>query len=423
MEIMSEFELKEQRLKQMANDMVQEMNDGLARKESSLLMLSTYVHKLPNRDENGKYLALDFGGSTFRVISVELNPNEKPVIKSKTYDMDTRMKSVPGQELFDHLAICVANFISNDFVQCLSDTVLPLGFTFSFPMEQSSLSCGSLIRWTKGFENSNVVGENVADLLNSSLAKNQRTRKVRVAALANDTAGTLVAGCAQYEKCECGIILGTGSNAAYVEDVSNVPSMAGCTEEKVVINIEWGNFGEYGHLKDIQTEFDVELDKSSTNPGKALFEKMISGLYIGELVRLLLLSRVKNSDLFDGNVPDLLVKQNSFDGAVVSNCIRSDKDILSLFPGASMSDVSRVREICGTVSDRAAKLAAAGVYAIWLKRGRGDFTAAVDGSVFIKHVTFAQVMKKTLQEMGCTVKLEIASDGSGLGSALIAAMA
>ena len=58
MEIMSEFELKEQRLKQMANDMVQEMNDGLARKESSLLMLSTYVHKLPNRDENGKYLAL-----------------------------------------------------------------------------------------------------------------------------------------------------------------------------------------------------------------------------------------------------------------------------------------------------------------------------------------------------------------------------
>lgn len=56
---------------------------------------------------------------------------------------------------------------------------------------------------------------------------------MRVAALANDTAGTLVAGCAQYEKCECGIILGTGSNAAYVEDVSNVPSMAGCTEEKV----------------------------------------------------------------------------------------------------------------------------------------------------------------------------------------------
>ena len=40
-------------------------------------------------------------------------------------------------------------------------------------MEQSSLSCGSLIRWTKGFENSNVVGENVAKLLNDALAKNQ----------------------------------------------------------------------------------------------------------------------------------------------------------------------------------------------------------------------------------------------------------
>ena len=52
-----------------------------------------------------------------------------------------------------------------------------------------------------------------------------------------------------------------------------------------------------------------------------------------------------------------------------------------------------------------------------------DFTVAVDGSVYIKHVTFSKVMKKTLEEMGSNVKLEIASDGSGLGSALIAAMA
>ena len=65
-----------------------------------------------------------------------------------------------------------------------------------------------------------------------------------------------------------------------------------------------------------------------------------------------------------------------------------------------------------------------GVVAIWKKRGRVPFVAAVDGSVFIKHSTFANKMRETLVLMGCNnVSLEIATDGSGLGSALIAATA
>ena len=45
------------------------------------------------------------------MISVELSCNKPPVINSKTYDMEKRMKSVTGEELFDHLAMCVADFI------------------------------------------------------------------------------------------------------------------------------------------------------------------------------------------------------------------------------------------------------------------------------------------------------------------------
>ena len=48
---------------------------------------------------------------------------------------------------------------------------------------------------------------------------------------------------------------------------------------------------------------------------------------------------------------------------------------------------------------------------------------AVDGSVFLKHATFSKVMRSTLQELGCSVSLEVATDGSGLGSALIASIA
>ena len=59
------------------------------------------------------------------------------------------------------------------FQESLEHTEIPLGFTFSFPMQQSSLCYGTLVRWTKGFKNANVVDENVAELLNRALSKNE----------------------------------------------------------------------------------------------------------------------------------------------------------------------------------------------------------------------------------------------------------
>ena len=34
--------------------------------------------------------------------------------------------------------------------------------------------------------------------------------------------------------------------------------------------MEWGNFGELGHLADLQTDYDKQLDASSNNAGKQL---------------------------------------------------------------------------------------------------------------------------------------------------------
>lgn len=48
---------------------------------------------------------------------------------------------------------------------------LPLGFTFSFPLVQLGLTKGLLVRWTKGFNCSGVVGEDVVQLLKDSIAR------------------------------------------------------------------------------------------------------------------------------------------------------------------------------------------------------------------------------------------------------------
>lgn len=73
-----------------------------------------------------------------------------------------------GKQLFDHIAQCLALFVKDLNLQ---DQVLPLGFTFSFPLTQEGLTKGYLVRWTKGFNCSDVVDHDVVALLEEAIAR------------------------------------------------------------------------------------------------------------------------------------------------------------------------------------------------------------------------------------------------------------
>ena len=109
----------------------------------------------------------DFGGSTFRVILVKLTGGE-PVVQSEVDYLDNEMKLASGEKLFNSLAQVVARFLQKEN---LAGQEIPLGFTFSFPMAQQSLCEGTLVKWTKGFDCSDVVDQNVANLLSNALSK------------------------------------------------------------------------------------------------------------------------------------------------------------------------------------------------------------------------------------------------------------
>ncbi len=69
----------------------------------------------------------------------------------------------------------------------------------------------------------------------------------RVAALINDSVGTLAGGCYVDADTKIGVILGTGTNACYVEEASNISALAGKNNHGqqrplMAINTEWGNF-------------------------------------------------------------------------------------------------------------------------------------------------------------------------------------
>lgn len=67
------------------------------------------------------------------------------------------------------------------------------------------------------------------------------------------------------------MIIGTGSNACYMEEMRNIEMIEG-DEGRMCVNMEWGAFGDNGCLDDIRTEYDRMVDDFSLNPGKQRFK-------------------------------------------------------------------------------------------------------------------------------------------------------
>lgn len=86
----------------------------------------------------------------------------------------------------------------------------------------------------------------------------------------NDTTGTMVSCAFDDPDVEIGLILGTGTNACYMEQISNIPKWNGDQShpKQVIINTEWGAFGEKGELDFVKTEYDIKIDEESLYPGE-----------------------------------------------------------------------------------------------------------------------------------------------------------
>lgn len=412
-----------------------EMDKGLSKathSQSVVKCFPTYVQDLPNGTEKGNFLALDLGGTNFRVLLITLD-GQNFDMKSKIYAIPQSLMLGTGTQLFDHIAQCLALFVKDLNLQ---DHVLPLGFTFSFPLSQQGLTKGYLVRWTKGFNCSGVVNEDVVALLEEAIAR-RKDVKIDVCAILNDTTGTLMSCAWKNRNCRIGLIVGTGTNACYVEKTKNIETLIegnyAPNKPQMLINIEWGAFGEAGVLDFITTEFDRDIDSNSINPSKQLFEKMISGMYMGELTRLVLEKIVNAGLLFGGKCPSDLKKRGKFFTKYVSEIENDPKgkytncrEVLAELGARNVSDqdCENVRYVCSVVSRRAAHLASAGISTLLNKMGENNVTVGIDGSVYRFHPHFHDLMTEKISQLqNYKFDLMLSEDGSGRGAALVAAVA
>jgi hexokinase len=134
-----EAPLDSARLQQMSAELQHEFAPKL--QASDICMLPSYNHKLPTGREQGTYLALDVGGSTFRIALVELNGEQSDakhmrIVVMKSFKIDEKVRQRRGTQFFDWMAEKIEQSLADPQLQNINGTTsFPMGLAWSFPVE------------------------------------------------------------------------------------------------------------------------------------------------------------------------------------------------------------------------------------------------------------------------------------------------
>ncbi|GFS24546.1 phosphotransferase [Elysia marginata] len=229
--ILKPLDLTDDRYKKVMELMKQNIEEGLhpdTHAKANIKCFPTYVRTVPDGTENGNFLALDLGGTNFRVLLINLD-GQQVAMERQTFNIPQHIMLGSGDQLFDHIADCIFKFMCDHHLHekqlplgftfsfpcrqfmCdhhLHEKQLPLGFTFSFPCRQVGLDRAILTTWTKGFKCEGVEGRDIVELLHAAIQRRGDMKNVRCLAVINDTVGALMSCAHSDRNCAVGLILG-----------------------------------------------------------------------------------------------------------------------------------------------------------------------------------------------------------------------
>jgi len=422
---------------------------------SDICMLPSYNHKLPSGYEKGTYLALDVGGSTFRIALVELNgrqPDAKNmrIVVMKSYKIDEKVRQRRGNDFFEWMAEKIQDALADPLLQNSTDKKsFPMGLAWSFPVEQTSSRSANLLAMGKGFRaTEGVLGQDLSELIMAPCRK--RGLPVHMDSIINDSSATLLSRAYEDPSTRFAVILGTGFNISVHLPVSSLATTKykGYPQQwldeatHVLVNTECSMFGK-GVFP--TTRWDDQLNDAHMRPDFQPFEHMISGRYIGEIVRLILVEAVQKAGLFSGEIPDQLAETYTLDTGTIAAMETDDSKNLTsatalfqskhpLSKPPTYNDIQFVRQVSQLVSHRAAAFLATGIHALWTLRtesegltpaSAGRMSIGCNGSVIEKYPCFRELCQSHLHELTAasgaepnSVSLEIAVESAIYGAAV-----
>jgi hexokinase len=373
-----------------------EMEQGLqGAPDCSLAMIPAYVgidHRIPH---DKPVAVIDAGGTNLRTCLAQFDASGAIQLSAFTKQpMLGTQGELSAQAFYGALA---------DAVEPMIAAVDSIGFCFSFPAEITPQFDGRLLHWTKEIEAPEMVGECVgAGLLRELDSRGHRGKQV---VILNDTVAALLAGMAQGQSFGAssyvGFILGTGTNSAYVERNANIGKLIGLDQAvSQVINVESGGFSRFE-----RGPLDLQLDRASANPGAHVFEKIISGVYMGPLA-LALFKAAQTEGAFSPGGAAAIASMATLSTIHIDNLVADNgRDTGSL--GTDLftdGDRAFMCTVFDAIIDRAALLTAVNISAAVIKSGAGQAAAApvcvnIDGSTYYKTTHMPAKVQARLAEI------------------------
>lgn len=375
-------------LKAETQTFVQEMQLGLTDKPGSLKMLCTYIQPEGKIPLNEPVIVIDAGGTNFRVALVTFDLKQNPVIEEfKTYPMPGTQGEISLEEFFKTLV---------NYLMPVINRSNRIGFCFSFPTVITPERDGVLLGFNKevnvrGSQNA-IIGEGLkAALKQAGILEDKQI------VMLNDTVATLFGGKAatpgRLFSSYIGFILGTGTNACYIEQNQNIVKLPAVEAQagSTIINIESGGYGKIS-----QSEFDLRLDRKTGDPGAQKLEKMISGAYVGPLVLEMLrqaaldglftlesASRLSDLQQLSARDIDEFCLYPDSDQTVLGKCINGSS------PETNIENQLTLYSLLDACFERAARIVAVNLAAVISKSGQGKnpcypVLIAAEGTTFYK---------------------------------------
>ena len=380
-----------------SRDYIDEMEKGLAEADAgSLQMIPTFLDAEKEIPKNTPVIALDAGGTNFRTATVYFNDTGSPVIEDfNVFPMPGLEENLSCQQFFTQ----VAGYLTHNI-----DVSEKVGFCFSYPLEMLRNHDGRLTRFTKEVKAKEVEGRLIGEELNSAI-KGVMRRKPKSMVLLNDTVATLLAGRSAFQDqtfdSYIGFILGTGMNCCYIEGNDKIlkePDLpAGASQ---IINVESGAYGRAP-----RGELDALFDLSTDSPGKSLYEKMISGGYLGQMI-LTVIKKGAEEGLFSPASRESFGRISLLDTKDTGEFFQSpggDNLLSRCIPEAEAEDREVLYFLIARLMERAAKFVAVTLGSVVTKSGKGRSRCApvcitADGSTFYKFKSYQDTIKYYLKK-------------------------
>jgi hexokinase len=407
-------------LEAIARELTRQMARGLVGEPSSLKMLQTFTHR-PSGRERGRVVVVDWGGTKARAGLVELGVGGAArLVAEEALTFSEGDKRGAPEPVFDLIARAVGRV-----VQAQGVAVAPLAFVYSYPARLERIDRAVALASTKGWALEGLEGQDVAGLLGAALRRAGLDR-IAVAAVANDTVAALMLKSYRARgrdpgarPADVGLILGTGTNLAADLGPAGIR------------NLESGNFDG---VAAVETPYDIALDREldEPKPGAQRFEKMVSGHYLGEILRRAL------SDV-GPRASAGLATPFALDSAHLSRIAADRTDglddvdaLLHALGVASTREERRgVRALGAAIARRAARLVGAALVGAvrFLDAELGDRrTIAVDGSLWGGYPGFETLVREAFVDLvggarAERIEIEYVKDSTSAGAAVIAAVA